>query len=380
MNFLAVASLGVLGATVAFGPSQALLSAQARAPASRQGPGVQAAADAREPEVLAKCRNPPPAPGNAGRGPAAAGVAGPGGAPAQAAVAAPARGAGGGGNAGPRDYTVTAIAGVVAAGQQWKVLWSDTGNNADGIVGTDDGGLLIARNDKSDVVKLDKDGKVSSVYMDTNTGGALSINSKGELFIAERALNPAIWQLAPRRRLLANKYDGDPLDCLGGVLNDIQADSKGGVYFTMAGLGYADSKGVITRYGDKLRTNGIILSPDEKTLYVTNAGTLAAFDVQPDGSLKNQREFVTLQGGGGDGSTVDAAGRIYVTGGPGVHVVGSDGRYLGAIPTPRGVISVAFGGPDKKTLYAVATTNDGGRGVQIIAIQTIAQGYKGRAK
>jgi hypothetical protein len=49
--------------------------------------------------------------------------------------------------------------------------------------------------------------------------------------------------------------------------------------------------------------NGIILSPDEKTLYVTNGAIVYAFDVDVDGSLTNQREFGKLQGGtGGDGS------------------------------------------------------------------------------
>jgi gluconolactonase len=331
----------------------AALHGQAPA-APRTGPGVQAAQDAREPDVLAKCKTPPPA--AQGRGGPGRGAAEP--------------------NPGPREYSVKAIAGVVAAGAQWKVLWEEPGNNADGLAATRDGGLLIAQNDKSDVVRLDKNGKPSVVYRDTNTGGALSFNARGALFIAERALNPAIWQLEPKRVMLANMYKGDPLDCIGGVLNDIAADRKGGVYFTMNGLGYANPAGVVTRYGDNLRTNGIVLSPDEKTLYVTNQGTLAALDVQPDGSLTNQREFVKLEGGGGDGSTVDATGRIYVTGGAGVNVIGPDGKYLGAIPTPRNVISLAFSGAARSTLYAVAVyNNDAGRNVQIIGIQTLARGF-----
>jgi sugar lactone lactonase YvrE len=334
----------------------AALHGQAPAP-PRTGPGVQAAQDAREPEVLAKCKTPPPAQqGRGGPGPQGRG------APTAA-------------NAGPREYSVKEIPGVVAAGAQWKVLWEEPGNNADGLAATRDGGILIAQNDKSLVIKLDKSGKASVVYADTNTGGALSFNAKGELFIAERALNPAIWRLEPKRTMFANMYQGDPLDCLGGVLNDLAADRKGGVYFTMAGLLYANPAGVITKYGENLRTNGIVLSPDEKTLYTTNQGSLAAFDVQPDGSLTNQREFVKLEGGGGDGSTVDRAGRIYVTGGAGINVIGPDGRYLGAIPTPRNVISVAFSGADRSTLYAVGVyNNDAGRNVQIIAIPTIAKG------
>ena len=52
----------------------------------------------------------------------------------------------------PAINTVTAISGVIDAGQQWSFLWQEAGNNGDGIVGTDDGGLLIAQNDKSRVV------------------------------------------------------------------------------------------------------------------------------------------------------------------------------------------------------------------------------------
>jgi gluconolactonase len=349
-------ALAVLSATVAL--------SQAPPTAPRTGPGVQAPQDAKEPEVLAGCKTPPPARG----GGAARGQGRGAGAPANAAPA------------GPKDYTVTEIPGVVAAGQKWKEFWQVSGNNADGIIASKDGGLLTAQNDRSTVVKLDKKGKASDLYKDTNTGGALSMNTKGTLFINERGLHESIVELAPKRQTFADKYNGDPLDCIGGVLNDLSADSKGGAYFTMGGVFYADPKGVVTKYGDVNRTNGIILSADEKTLYVTNGPVLVAFDVQPDGSLTNQRDFAKLEGGGnGDGSTIDSEGRIYVTTNPGVQVISRDGKYLGLIPTPRGIISVAFSGPGKKTLYVVARENATNED-WILAIPMIAQGYKGRAK
>jgi gluconolactonase len=155
------------------------------------------------------------------------------------------------------------------------------------------------------------------------------------------------------------------------------ADSKGGVYFTMAGLLYANPQGVVTKYGENLQTNGIILSPDEKHVFVTNQGGLTELDVQPDGSLTNQREFVKWEGGGGDGSTFDAAGRMYVTSAPGIQVISPDAKILGVIPTPRNVISLAFSGKDRKTLYAVERQ---GADDWIISIPTIAQGPKGRGK
>ena len=342
------------------------LVAQVPPPAApRTGPGVQAPQDAREPDVLKTCKTPPPA----GRG--GGGGKGKGGPPgAGAAKAAPP----------PRGDTSTEIPGVIAAGQKWKEIWQVDGNNADGIIGAKGGGLLIAQNTNSNVVLLDKNGKVSIAYKGTNTGGSVAMNSKGALFVVNRGLNPSIEQLAPKRRTLANKYNGDPLDCLGGVLNDATADSKGGVYFTNGVVYYADAKGTITKYGDNLGTNGIILSADEKRLFVTNGATLAVFDVQKDGSLTNQREFAKLEGGGGgDGSTFDTAGRIYVTTNAGIQVIGPDGKYLGLIPTPRGVISVAFSGPDRKMLYAVSRDNALDKD-WIIGIQMISQGPKDRGK
>jgi gluconolactonase len=275
---------------------------------------------------------------------------------------------------------VTEIPGVIAAGQHWKEVWTVDGNNADGIIGTKDGGILIAQNDNSTVVKLDKNGKTSNVYTGLNTSGSVAMNSKGALFVNNRGLNQSIDQLTPQRKALATRTNGDPLDCIGGVLNDLTADSKGGVYFTMGGLFYADPKGTVTKYGENLTTNGIVLSADEKRLFVTNGTTVAAFDVQKDGSLNNQREFAKLEGGGaGDGSTFDTAGRLYVTTNPGIQVISPEGKYLGLIPTPRGVISVAFSGPDRKVLYAVSRDNAQNKD-WIIAIQMLSQGPKGRGK
>jgi len=370
----------VLVLSCAFG--SAVLFAQNQAPRlpptapNAPAPSVQAPADPGYAALTAMCKTPPPARGRAGGG------GGGGGARAGAPPAAQ----------GERAYSVTAIPGVIAADQKWKFIWQQAGNNGDGIVGTNDGGLLIAQNDSSDVLKLDRNGKTSVAYKDTHTGGALSMSPKGALFVVERGLRQRVEQLAPQRRVHADMFMGEPLDCIGGVINDITADSKGGVYFTMGGLFYADRTGKVTRYGENLNTNGVILSADEKTLYVTNGmfgapmGAVAAFDVQPDGSLTNQREFVKLMAGGGDGSTIDSEGRLYVTSGAGVEVIDKTGKHLGVIPTPRGIISCAFGGSDKKTLFGLlrggtdADGNDVANVAQVWSIPMIAQGYKGRAK
>ena len=141
---------------------------------------------------------------------------------------------------------------------------------------------------------------------------------------------------------------------------------------------------MVSRYEGAPGANGIILSPDEKTLYVTNGGVVVAYDVQPDGSLTNLREFAKLHGGqGGDGAAVDSEGRVYVATGASADVFSPEGEFIGSIPGPRGMHGVAFGGQDKKTLFGIVFY--GGWGTpsarnQIVAIPLLAQGYEGRAK
>jgi gluconolactonase len=193
-------------------------------------------------------------------------------------------------------------------------------------------------------------------------------------------------------QMLANSFaDGRPM----GRLNDLIADGKGGAYFTSGGAYHVNAAGVVTTVADQeIRSNGLMLSADGRTLYVTNNTVVVAFDVRADGTTANRRDFGTLDGdSGGDGMAIDAAGRLYVTGAAGVHVLAPDGKHLGLIPTPRRPITVAFSGPGKKTLYVPqmgAVGPDGKpwstpQGVRntamtIYTIPMLAEGFKGRPK
>ena len=133
--------------------------------------------------------------------------------------------------------------------------------------------------------------------------------------------------------------------------------------------------------------NGVQLSPDERTLYVANTPGefVYAFDRKDDGSISGMRPFARLKGpprpdgtgvrGGADGLAVDTAGRLYVATTVGVQVFSSSGEALGTIPIglSNGPQNLAFGGPDKKTLFVV------GRGA-VFAIPMEAQGHLARAK
>lgn len=300
-----------------------------------------------------------------------------------------------------RDVTITGIAGVISADAKWTLVWQGT-DNADGIVGTSDGGLLFAQEQPNRVSKLDKNGTVSVFLEDTHGTGALTVDSKGRILGVERTCTDpgrkgppcadatAVAVLAPERRILTDNFDGKSL----GRLNDLIADKKGGVYFNGTLTYYVNSAGKVSSVGENIRTNGITLSRDEKTLYVTNGPTLVAFDVQPDGSVANQRELAKLEAGGnGDGMAIDSAGRLYVSTNPGIQVISPEGKYLGLIPTPRAAISAAFSGPGKKTLYIVGSGALGPDGKEfqtpqgvrnnaktIYKIDMLSDGFKGRVK
>jgi gluconolactonase len=305
---------------------------------------------------------------------------------------------------GERAVKVTAIPGIVDAGAKWEIVWADF-ETADGINGTADGGVIFAQEQTDTIRKLAPDGKEYTVLASTRGVGSVSLDAQGRLYGVERTctepLNTflpgcndltAVAQLLPERRVLAMTFaSGAPL----GRVNDLIADGKGGAYFTVGGAYYVNPAGVVSTVADQdLRSNGIMLSPDGRTLYVTNNTTVLAFDVRADGTTVNRRDFGTLNGDdGGDGMAVDSEGRLYVTGNAGVHVLSPRGEHLGMIPTPRRPITIAFSGPDKNLLYAPSMGAVGPDGkawattelirntaMTIYRMPLLAQGYKGRPK
>ena len=77
---------------------------------------------------------------------------------------------------GVRDVMVTAIPAVIAAGATWTLAWQGT-DNADGIVGTNDGGLLFAQEQPNQISRLDRSDRASVFLRDTHGAGALSVDA-----------------------------------------------------------------------------------------------------------------------------------------------------------------------------------------------------------
>jgi gluconolactonase len=285
--------------------------------------------------------------------------------------------------AAEKPITVTSIPGVIAAGTKVERVWTGL-QAADGLISEPDGTLLLPEQRANRISRFDKNGKITLYLEDTNEAGGIALVN-GRVIAVERNMPPRLRVLAPERKVLADSFEGKPLQRLA----DIVADRKGGVYFTEGAntsVYYFNPGGKLTRVANDIKgANGVMLSPDDKTLYVTNTEAgIVAYDVQPDGSIRNRRPFVKPEGGQ-DGLCVDAAGRLYVASDLGIQVFSPQGQHLGLIPTPRGTTTLAFAGPDKKTIYVIGRGNDGpggggGDARSMYKISMLADGIKGRAK
>jgi gluconolactonase len=111
--------------------------------------------------------------------------------------------------------------------------------------------------------------------------------------------------------------------------------------------------------------NGLAFGVGESVLYVADSSQVTrgeagnhhvrVYDVE-GGRCKNGRTFATLDVGVPDGLRVDAAGRVWVTAGDGVHVFGPDGGLLGSVLLPDAAANLCFGGPDGTDVFIAATT------------------------
>jgi gluconolactonase len=239
-----------------------------------------------------------------------------------------------------------------------------------------DGSVYFTDIPAEKIYRIDDAGKLTVFRDKSNHANGLMVNARGEAFACE--MDGQVAALSPdgkERRVVAGQHDGKRFN----APNDLVLDRHGGVYFTdpsfrapkelpqgKTAVYYASASGTVTRLIDDLpNPNGVILSPDEKTLYVIPSGQkqMMAYPVEGPGKLGKGRVFCELEqakaGGnsGGDGLTVDTNGNLYITSGLGIQVFTPAGKKLGVIAFPEVLANVTFGGKDLKTLYVTARTS-----------------------
>jgi gluconolactonase len=255
----------------------------------------------------------------------------------------------------------------------------------EGPVATADGGLYFSDIRVNKTYFLDPAGKIAVARENTNGANGLALTKDGELLFAE----------GDGRRITKRNKDGSIAVLTEGPAgapllapNDLIVDAKGGIYFTDPGprpvvagrptyVYYlpAGAKTPVLVDGAVPRPNGLTLTNDGKTLIVDDTLNPAvyAYDVQPDGSVKNKRAFAQLHDipagaeSGADGLAIDRDDRVYITTVTGVQVFDAKGQYLGTIKAGRQPANVAFGGPDKQTLYLTAREG-------LYRVKTLAKG------
>jgi gluconolactonase len=239
-----------------------------------------------------------------------------------------------------------------------------------------DGNVYFSDIPNQKINKIDLKGKLTVFREKTNHANGLMVNAKGEIVACEMDGQLAAYSAdGKNRRVVVAKHDGKRFN----APNDLVIDKKGGIYFTDPAFGaprplpqgktavyYLSPDGKTTRLIDDLpNPNGVILSPDEKTLYVipTGQADMMSYPVKEPGKIGNGKVFCTLKqpkgvkNSGGDGLAVDVKGNLYITSRLGLQVFDSSGKYLGLIKLPEGPANVKFGGADFKTLYVTARTS-----------------------
>ena len=145
----------------------------------------------------------------------------------------------------------------------------------------------------------------------------------------------------------------------------------------MEAVYYRAADGTVTRLiKNRTAPNGVILSPDEETLYVIPSmeKQMWAYPVIQPGQLREGNVLCELpqkegqDNGGGDGLTIDTNGNLYITTGLGLQIFSPEGRQLGIIEFPEQPANVTFGGPDHHTLFVTARTS-------LYSVETEATGH-----
>ena len=259
-----------------------------------------------------------------------------------------------------------------------------------------DGNVYFTDLRNSRIMRLSTAGQLTTFRQPSNRANGLIIDSQGRLLACEGGDPDGPLPRVTRTDLatgeievVADSYEGKEFH----RPNDLTIDGSGRIYFTdrpdpettpdqtgVHGVYRVDPDGTIARIltePDIERPNGIVIAPDDRTLYLIEASQvdggarmIRAYDLSAAGTVSNMRVFHDFYPGrSGDGMTIDSEGNLYVAAGlnrlrgtaetldtpAGVHVFSPQGELIEFIPIPEDTITnCAFGGPDLRTLYVTA--------------------------
>ena len=296
------------------------------------------------------------------------------------------------------------------AGHPWNRVWRHARHPGQGRldqrggpVAAPDGSLYFSEPSVNKIYRVDDAENITVLFdakrVDDRNGErwrlpALAMDRQGRIFACRRAgpgkIGIAIVYPASEAKFVALSYQGKPFS----APNDLTMGKNGGIYFTDPGDGpvrphavyYVKPSGEVLLATDNFESpNGILLSRDEKILYVVDGRSeyVLAFDVKPDGTLGSRRNFAKLKGikkndqgvidSGIDGLALDSKGDVYAISQDGVEVFNVKGEWLGLISVGAKATNLAFAGKDGRSLYITTHSS-------LFKVRMLAQRYRGRPK
>ncbi|HEY5914356.1 MAG TPA: SMP-30/gluconolactonase/LRE family protein [Verrucomicrobiae bacterium] len=234
-----------------------------------------------------------------------------------------------------------------------------------------DGNVFFTDQPNDRILEWSIDGKLTTFMQPAGRANGLCFDRHGNLWACADEKNE-LWCIdrAGKATVVLKDFEGK----LFNGPNDVWIEADGGMYFTdpyykrsywkrgpkeMDECVYhlsSDHKKVVRVIDDLKQPNGIIGTPDGKTLYVADIGASKTYKyaIQADHSLKHKQLFCEK---GSDGMTIDNEGNVYLTG-QGVFVFDPSGKQIEHIEVPGGwTANVCFGGKDRQTLFITASKN-----------------------
>jgi gluconolactonase len=259
---------------------------------------------------------------------------------------------------------------VVAPGATLQKLAGDF-QFTEGCTSDAEGNVYFVDQPNDRILLWSTDGKLSTFMQPSGHSNGMCFDTAGNLWACADE-NNELWRIdvkTKQKTVVVKDYEGKHLN----APNDIWIRPDDGIYLTdplykrtwwkhpMPELDKEcvyfltpDHKKLRRVTDDLVKPNGIIGTPDGKTLYVADIGAKKTYtyDIQPDGALTDKRLFCEM---GSDGMTIDDEGNVYLTG-VGVFVFDKSGKQIEKIEVPeRWCGNVCFGGKDRHTLLIAAS-------------------------
>ena len=209
--------------------------------------------------------------------------------------------------------------------------------------------------------KVDKHGTFS-IFVDQlpegSTANGIRISEKGNLLLADYT-GHNILELNPKTKkvtVFAHQADANQPNDLSIGKGDVLFASDPNWAESTGNIWRVDAEGFVLLEDQMGTTNGIEISPDQKTLYVNESvqRKVWAYDITPSKKLTNKRLLISFEDFGMDGMRCDSKGNLYITRyGKGTVVkVSPSGEIVQEIQLKgKKPSNIAFGGKNGTTAY-----------------------------